>query len=385
MDTRIRREGIMGSYDLKRLEVAIQYIRRMAEGRNPVTNKPAPENDVLTNVNVNRCLKFVEEILSDVHSAGGQVGAPPRKSSAPKPSLSETFPYEILTEFQYEQDQQISYLLNQIGRPLPEDQKMPVAATLVTTWLRENGYLEKRMMEDIGKENSVPTEKGRELGLYSEKAGMGQNMYYRVYYNENAQRFIVDHFRQILREYEDIRARTKKSRKQAAADSKEGTKASDTPPSSFDAAAADKAENAGVFRQDSRDRDYRDGNAGSGRYGKTGEPDLRASGNFSGRRSNVENSPATGKPSGRRSNIENGPATGNYSGRRSNVENGLATGKHSGRQTNVEDDPALASLLSNISDGDVYGGDVYGPEKDGFSKFDFMGEGWEYSDEDIPW
>ena len=230
---------------------------------------------------------------------------------------------------------------------------------------------------------------------------MGQNMYYRVYYNENAQRFIVDHFRQILREYEDIRARTKKSRKQAAADSKEGTKASDTPPSSFDAAAADKAENAGVFRQDSRDRDYRDGNAGSGRYGKTGEPDLRASGNYSGRRSNIENGPATGKstsrrsniengpatgkPSGRRSNIENGPATGKRSGRRSNVENGPATGKHSGRQTNVEDDPALASLLSNISDGDVYGGDVYGPEKDGFSKFDFMGEGWEYSDEDIPW
>ncbi|MDO4408721.1 MAG: hypothetical protein Q4C16_07250 [Eubacteriales bacterium] len=358
----------MGSYDLKRLEVAIQYIRRMAEGRNPVTNKPAPQNDVLTNVNVNRCLKFVEEILSDVHSAGGQVGAPPRKSSAPKPSLSETFPYEILTEFQYEQDQQISYLLNQIGRPLPEDQKMPVAATLVTTWLRENGYLEKRMMEDIGKENSVPTEKGRELGLYSEKAGMGQNMYYRVYYNENAQRFIVDHFRQILREYEDIRARTKKSRKQAAADSKEGTKASDTPPSSVDA-AADKAENAGGFRRDSRDRESRDGNTESGRSGKSVEPDRRASGNSSGRRSNVENGPATGRPSGRRSNVENGPATG----------------RPSGRQNSVEDDPAFASLLSNISDGDVYGGNVYGPEKDGFSKFDFMGEGWEYSDEDIPW
>ena len=175
----------MGSYDLKRLEVAVQYIRRMAEGRNPVTNRPAPDNDVLTNINVNRCLKFVEEILTDVHKAGGQVGALPRKS-APRPSLAETFPYEILSEFHYEQDQQISYLLNQIGRPLPEDQKMPVAATVITNWMRENGYLEKRMMQDIGKENSVPTEKGMQLGLYSEKAGMGQNMYYRVYYNEKA-------------------------------------------------------------------------------------------------------------------------------------------------------------------------------------------------------
>ena len=217
----------MGSYDLMRLEVAVQYIRRMAEGRNPVTNRPAPDNDVLTNINVNRCLKFVEEILTDVHKAGGQVGALPRKS-APRPSLAETFPYEILSEFHYEQDQQISYLLNQIGRPLPEDQKMPVAATVITNWMRENGYLEKRMMQDIGKENSVPTEKGMQLGLYSEKAGMGQNMYYRVYYNEKAQRFIVDNFRRILTEYEEIRARGRKTAKKPAADKAEQTKSADS-------------------------------------------------------------------------------------------------------------------------------------------------------------
>ena len=45
----------MGTYDSRRLDIAIQYIRRMAEGRNPVNNRPAPENEVLTNVNVNRC------------------------------------------------------------------------------------------------------------------------------------------------------------------------------------------------------------------------------------------------------------------------------------------------------------------------------------------
>lgn len=39
----------MGTYDIKRLDVAIQYIHRMVEGRNPVTNRPAPENEVLTN------------------------------------------------------------------------------------------------------------------------------------------------------------------------------------------------------------------------------------------------------------------------------------------------------------------------------------------------
>lgn len=258
----------MGSYDLKRLEVAVQYIRRMAEGRNPVTNRPAPDNDVLTNINVNRCLKFVEEILTDVHKAGGQVGALPRKS-APRPSLAETFPYEILSEFQYEQDQQISYLLNQIARALPEDQKMPVAATVITNWMRENGYLEKRMMQDIGKENSVPTEKGMQLGLYSEKAGMGQNMYYRVYYNEKAQRFIVDNFRRILTEYEQIRARGKKTAKKAAADSK-GQAASAGPVlTTSSETGAGKTGRGGQSRPDARNNDQ------SGQRSHYGEdPDL---------------------------------------------------------------------------------------------------------------
>ena len=327
----------MGSYDLKRLEVAVQYIRRMAEGRNPVTNRPAPDNDVLTNINVNRCLKFVEEILTDVHKAGGQVGALPRKS-APRPSLAETFPYEILSEFHYEQDQQISYLLNQIGRPLPEDQKMPVAATVITNWMRENGYLEKRMMQDIGKENSVPTEKGMQLGLYSEKAGMGQNMYYRVYYNEKAQRFIVDNFRRILTEYEEIRARGRKTAKKPAADKAEQTKSADS-----------------VF--------ISSGVTGSGET-RSGETGSRETG------SREKGSIVTGS----------GVTGTGRAGRGGQSRPGTRTNDRSGQHSQGGDDPDLASLLSNIS-----GGDLYDAQDDGFSQFETMGDGWQAADEDLPW
>ena len=332
----------MGSYDLKRLEVAVQYIRRMAEGRNPVTNRPAPDNDVLTNINVNRCLKFVEEFLTDVHKAGGQVGALPRKS-APRPSLAETFPYEILSEFHYEQDQQISYLLNQIGRPLPEDQKMPVAATVITNWMRENGYLEKRMMQDIGKENSVPTEKGMQLGLYSEKAGMGQNMYYRVYYNEKAQRFIVDNFRRILTEYEEIRARGRKTAKKPAADKAEQTKSADS-----------------VF--------ISSGVTGSGET-RSGETRSGVTG------SREKGSIVTG------SGVTGSGVTGTgRAGRGGQSRPGTRTNDRSGQRRQGGDDPDLASLLSNIS-----GGDLYDAQDDGFSQFETMGDGWQAADEDLPW
>ena len=201
----------MSTYDLKRLEVAIQYIRRMSDGKNPVTNRPAPENEVLNNMNVHRCLKFIDEVLSDVHKSGGTVGMVSQR--APKQSVSEIFPYEALAQYKYLQDQQISYFLKQLEEYLPEGQKIPVPATTITSWMRENGYLEKKVLNDTGKENSVPTIKGEELGLYSEKAGTYPNEYYRVFYNEKAQRFIIDNFRRILTESEEIRERNRREKK----------------------------------------------------------------------------------------------------------------------------------------------------------------------------
>ena len=201
----------MASYDLKRLEVAIQYIRRMSDGKNPVTNRPAPENEVLNNMNVHRCLKFIDEVLTDVHKSGGTVGMVSQR--APKQSVSEIFPYEALAQYRYLQDQQISYFLKQLEEYLPEGQKIPVPATTITLWMRENGYLEKKVLGDTGKENSVPTRKGENLGLYMEKAGTYPNEYYRVFYNENAQRFIIDNFRRILTESEEIRERNRREKK----------------------------------------------------------------------------------------------------------------------------------------------------------------------------
>ena len=204
----------MGTYDLKRLEIAIQYIRRMSEGKNPVTNRPVPENEVLNNMNVHRCLKFIDEVLTDVHKSGGTVGMVSQR--APKQSVAEVFPYGALTQYQYLQDQQISYFLKQLEEYLPDGQKIPVPATTITLWLRENGYLEKKVVNDTGKESSVPTRKGEELGLYMEKSGIYPNEYYRVFYNEQAQRFIIENFRRILTESEEIRDRNRREKKKDA-------------------------------------------------------------------------------------------------------------------------------------------------------------------------
>ena len=235
----------MSTYDLKRLEIAIQYIRRMSEGKNPVSNRPAPDNEVLANVNVHRCLKFIDEVLTDVHKNGGSVGLVSQRERKPRVPVSQTFPYEILDRYEYRQDQQISYLLRQLEEYLPEGSKLPVQATLITGWLREKGFLEIKAVNDTGRENSVPTKKGEDLGIYDERAGVYPNEYYRVFYNENAQRFILLNFRQILTEGEAIREKNRQERKSSPSPAGRGRTPSGQKPEKSTAPSAPQSTGAG--------------------------------------------------------------------------------------------------------------------------------------------
>ena len=57
----------MASVDMRKLDTAITYIQRIAEGCNPVNNMVAREDSVLNNPNVIRCMFFVKEILDEMN------------------------------------------------------------------------------------------------------------------------------------------------------------------------------------------------------------------------------------------------------------------------------------------------------------------------------
>ena len=320
----------MGSYDVKRLDVAIQYINRMTSGRNPVTNRSAPDNEVLINPNVHRCLQFISEVLQDVRSQGGVVGKAPGRSAEAKASLAQTFPYEALKEFQYTQDQQISYFLKQISELSTEEREVPaVPAVHINNWLREKGYLEKRMIPEFGKETSVPTEKGTQIGIYSERAGMGNNLYYRIWFNEQAQRFLIDHFREILTETEEMRTRKKQERKAQQGERKKTERTRDRAQEVTQERSQVRAQEVTQERQQVRAQD------------QTQErQQFRAQ-------------------------------------EQAQVRSQQKADRIDRRPGNQLDDPALSSLLANLPDMDPYD-PAFGPADN------FFGEGWESVGADTP-
>lgn len=175
----------MEPVDLAKLETAIKYVERIAEGNNPVNNLPMEEDAVLNNPNVIRCMYFVKGVLEEVRSNGGVIGG--RKVKEPR----EPFPFEILEQFRYERDQSIMYVLKQIQAPLEGRKVKKLSAKTVTNWLKAAGYLTVAYSEEVGKETTLPTAKGKELGIYTEVRSVPGNTYLAVIYNQNAQEFVV--------------------------------------------------------------------------------------------------------------------------------------------------------------------------------------------------
>lgn len=179
----------MGEIDLKRLETSIEYLKRMAEGKNPINNEPLENESILNNPNVIRCLYFVEDVLRQVYEADGRIQISKKKKA---------FPITHVYNFEYRKDLSITHFVEQLNENLDESAYKKLSYTKITGWLKLAGYL--NVIEDWDNKNkTVPTDKGRQLGIYTEeRESMQGRKYEAVIYNKEAQEFIVNNMVNIL-------------------------------------------------------------------------------------------------------------------------------------------------------------------------------------------
>ena len=186
----------MKQYDQTKLEVAIKYVERIADGCNPVTNIPLENEDVLNNPNIIRCMYFIKDVLEEVKNNGGIIGGRNTKEPA------QPFPVEILDAFTYREDQSITHVLKQIYEPIAEQNVKKVSVVKVTAALKEEGYLFDESNPETGKTRKMPSEKGKELGIYIVEREFNGQRYESVTYNRNAQEHVVHLIRKMVNERE---------------------------------------------------------------------------------------------------------------------------------------------------------------------------------------
>ena len=185
----------MKQFDIEKLDKAIIYAERMADGRVPYSNQPT-ENEVLNNPNVIRSMYFIKEVLEEVRANDGLVGRRARKE---KVSVS-AFPFEVLERFEYQSDKSIAYLLGQFKELADDPNTKIISAPKVNKWLETNGFITKAVVNDAGKECWIPTEKGEALGLTSESKGEPGREYILTIYTKPAQEFLASNLKRITEE-----------------------------------------------------------------------------------------------------------------------------------------------------------------------------------------
>ena len=182
----------MKKVDLAKLDVAIKYVERIAEGCNPINHTPVENDDILNNPNIIRCMYFIKDVLEEIRYNDGVIGGKRERASVIP------FPTKVLEDFTYKEDLSITHVLSQIYEPLAGMNVKKISVTKVTSVLKEEGDLLEERDPETGKLSKVPSDKGKVLGIYMAEREFNGRIYQTVMYNRSAQEYIVQLLKQII-------------------------------------------------------------------------------------------------------------------------------------------------------------------------------------------
>jgi hypothetical protein len=184
--------------DLETLKHAKKYIDKLANGINPITDQPVPETDTVNNVRITRCLFYVSSALQKMidHSDTEKE----TKQRTAKGSKKKAFWLSVddLNAFAFSDTpipiSEICKRLNDLKR---DDGMKKLSRKRVVEWLMLTGLLETDT-DEAGVVRKRPTEQGKNIGINSETRVGTRGNYTAVFYNREAQQFILDNFYSIL-------------------------------------------------------------------------------------------------------------------------------------------------------------------------------------------
>lgn len=176
--------------ELDKLVRAQQYIAKLGEGIDPITDTKLPQDTVLCNARLSRCFVYVAGVLEQVIA---DYGRPPlREEDLPPFHITDG---ELRCVAVAEAPVNITGLIKAIAEAAPGRRRLSVTA--VTAWLAAQGYL-KAVAGADGNGHREIAEKGAALGMLSEMREGAKGRYMAVLYPPKAQRFILAHIRDIL-------------------------------------------------------------------------------------------------------------------------------------------------------------------------------------------
>ena len=175
--------------DVEKLCKVKQCIDSLAEGLNPFTGQPLPEEDIVNDVRVSRSLFLASAFLQE--QMQGKTEKKNGKKQAFRLSLEERDRVEFSSR-----PISASELARRMNNAAGAQDCKKITYRQITDWLVEVGML--KLVENVAGTQRRPTESGKKMGI-SVESRIGQSGPYQVVlYSAEAQRFIVDNVDAIM-------------------------------------------------------------------------------------------------------------------------------------------------------------------------------------------
>lgn len=180
--------------ELDKLIRAESYIRKMANGINPITDEVAADDDMVNNIRVTRCLYYVSDILRQVIANNGVIEKRPRGSGKKVDFYMTDEQRAGFTVFDH--PVYMKELVDEMNSVSEANNCKKFASKWVTEYFVSIGML--IVDEELG--SKYATEAGRNLGIISDRrqSPYSPKEYWANLYSPEAQRFIIDNIDAII-------------------------------------------------------------------------------------------------------------------------------------------------------------------------------------------
>lgn len=170
------------------LLLANEYVTCLAKGIHPITKTVLPDDSVINDVKIVRCLYFVSEVLKD------SIKKSEKKSGRKKPfSLSQ---YDLCRFKISKGEITISAIVRKLNDLKSDENMVKLTTKPITQWLINCNLLQE--VEENGKTVKRPTDAGKSLGMSMRKIITDYGVFNAVVYNSKAQQFLIDNFTSIM-------------------------------------------------------------------------------------------------------------------------------------------------------------------------------------------
>lgn len=183
--------------EIEKIEYTKSFIDKLANGINPLDDTPIPNDDLLNNIRISRCMFYVSDILRQVIENKGF-----KKQTNDKNKIPFNISPEQLANFQFSQEPVgITEITKRINNLIDENIMKKLKITSITEWLVDNDVLYNEISNN--KKYKRVTPRGASLGI-SEYIYEGQyGEYKKLLYNEDAQHFIINNISTIIQNIDD--------------------------------------------------------------------------------------------------------------------------------------------------------------------------------------